>query len=362
MSSIQASHVVATDGYVPSPLRTGYENIVAHRVDDLYAYAAKADGFIHDIGKDFVSLRYPDTEPYEVRVQLGRRYGVAAGTTVPHDVLCDLSKGHQFKRGDVIAFNTGFFERDFQNPTQVVWKVGIITRVALMDTTDTLEDSCAISQSLAQAMTMNKTEVREIRMRFDQGLHNLVSIGEVLETDSILCNIEDAITASSMRAADASIDTLSVMARNTPRAKFEGVVGNIEILYNGDLEDATESLRDVIVEADRRRAKLARHLKTDSASSGSVVDIDVDTVVIRVLIDSKYGSGDGEKVVFGHQLKSVVKRVLVGRNESKTGLPIDAYLAYSTVSNRLVNSPEVMGTTNVLMRLLSNRAAKAYRS
>lgn len=361
MSSIQASHVVAAKGYAPSPVRTGYESIVAHRTDDLYAYSAKAEGYIHDLGKDFVVIRYPDSEPSEVRVQLGRRYGVAAGSTVPHDVVCDLPKGHRFAKGDVLTFNTGFFDRDVLNPTQVVWKAGINSRVALMDTPDTLEDSCAISMRLADEMTINKTEVREIKLRFDQGIHNLVAIGERLETDSILCNIEDAITAGLGRTTDANIDTLSVMARNTPRAKFEGVVGNIEILYNGDLEDASESLRDVITDADKRRSKLAKQLKDGVAGSGSVVDIDIDTVVIKVYIDSQYGSGDGEKVVFGHQLKSVVRRIMVGRNESKSGLPIDAIFSYSSISNRIVNSPEVLGTTNVLMRLLSERMAKAYR-
>lgn len=61
-------------------------------------------------------------------------------------------------------------------------------------------------------------------------------------------------------------------------------------------------------------------------------------------------------------MKTIFGRVMRGVNRTESGEDIDALFGYQSINNRIVLSPELIGTTNVLLRLISKRVAAAYRS
>lgn len=69
---------------------------------------------------------------------------------------------------------------------------------------------------------------------------------------------------------------------------------------------------------------------------------------------------DRKKGVFGNQLKTIVGRVMSGKNETESGVPIDAQFSYVSIANRIVLSPEIIGTTNTLLKVISKRVAGVY--
>jgi len=69
----------------------------------------------------------------------------------------------------------------------------------------------------------------------------------------------------------------------------------------------------------------------------------------------------GDKLVYASQLKSVISRVMTGRNETESGEAIDALFGNTSVEDRMVLSPKLMGTTNTLLRVLSQHIASVYR-
>jgi hypothetical protein len=357
--NIQQSHVVATLGYEVSPLRTGYENAIAHRTDPLFSVTAKGKGKVIALSEDVLAIQYDDSSLAEDRIKIGREYGVVTGTTVPHDIMTDLKVGDRVDLDDVVAWNTGFYERDFLQPRQVVWKAGVIVRTALMELPITHEDSSTLSESLAQRITMNTSEVRELSLTFKQQIRNLVTVGQELSAEDILCIIVDDIGGNDL-FDDQTTANLSLLSRNSPRSKYDGKVGKIEVFYRGELEDASATVRALISQADRERIRKAKALGQDPLT-GEIEDLDIDTVLIRIYIDGQNGAADGDKVVFGNQMKSVVGQVMRGRNESLDGKPIDAIFGFTSIANRIVYSPFIMGTTIPLLRLITQRALKAYR-
>jgi len=50
-----------------------------------------------------------------------------------------------------------------------------------------------------------------------------------------------------------------------------------------------------------------------------------------------------------------------GVNQTESGEDVDAIFGYLSVSDRIVRSPEVIGTTSKLMQLITQRAIAAYR-
>ena len=71
---------------------------------------------------------------------------------------------------------------------------------------------------------------------------------------------------------------------------------------------------------------------------------------------------DKRKGVFANQLKTVVARVMSGTNQTESGEDIDAIFGYQSINARIVVSPEIAGTTNTLLRVLSKRVANIYKT
>lgn len=359
---IQHSHVVATVGYTASPLMTGYEDVIAQRSGPLFSYVAHSPGVIKELVPDsHVTIEYKDEDTPTDVFELGTVYGKSGKYRIPHKLVSDVKLGSKVNKGDVIAYNTGFFSRSILAPKQVTWKTGVITKLAFMDVPDTLEDSMALAPILADQLVMNEAHEREITLRFDQVIRNLVTVGEKVDFDSILCNIEEAATSQADAFDQEVMDSLKVLAQNSPTAKSAGTVTKVEIIYHGDLDDMNDGLRDIVTKADKKRAKRAKLLK-DEVLTGEVADLDMDTVIIRVTIEGNHGMGDGDKLVVSNQLKCTVSRIMVGENTDAHGNPLGGIFGYQSVSDRIVTSLEKAATTITLIRLNNKRAAAAYRN
>lgn len=365
---IQQSQAIAAEGYVPSPVRTGYEQVVAHRTDDIFAYSAKQDGKVIEVTDELLTIEYKDGT--RKSVEIGRRFGVASESNrvVPHQIATQFKAGQSFKKGDILTYNTGFFEPDRFNPGQVVWKVGILAKTALMETAATLEDSSIISEKAAKALTTYSTTVRLIKVRFDQTIRNLVKVGTEVDFDSILCTIEDSTTADNSLFDEDQLDALRVMGSHAPRAKAIGTVERIEVFYHGDKEDMSESLRKIANASDRRLSRQSR-AKGGKPITGQVDDslrvegrpLGLDNMLIKVYITGPVPAGVGDKGVFGNQLKTVFGSVMTGINRTESGEDLDAIFSFEGIAARIVLSPEIMGTTNTLLKVLSKKVAEVYR-
>lgn len=364
--NIQNSSTVASIGNKSMPMRTGYESVIAHRVGKLYAFSSAKAGKVVEVSRRHITVEYEDGS--RDSCQLGRRFGVVAGTTVPHSIVTDLKAGDIFKRTEILAWNEGFYMRDRFNPRQVLAKTGTLCTMAVVDSSDTHEDSCAISDRFAADMVTEISETRVIDLRFDQTIANLVKVGDHVEPDTILCVIEDPLTSNAGLFDSLSEDTLRMLSANTPKAETEGVIESIEVFYRGDKDDMSESMKEVADYYDLERRKLVRSMRQEASVSGEVFDrvriggrvLEYDRMVIRLQITHRLPMGVGDKGVFANQMKTVVGRVFSGTHTTESGVPYDVVFSNSSFFNRIVNSPYKWGTTNSLLLKGSKNMADIY--
>ncbi len=364
--SIQHSHGVAAENYKVMPLSTGYEQVLAHRVDPMFAVAAEQEGKVTDVGETHLTVEYKDGS--SVKIELGTVYGTVNGTHVPQRIESDLIKGQKFKAGHILSWNTGFFERDYDDNTQVNWKAGALVNVALMESVDTLEDSCAVLEKLGAGLSTEITAVRNIVIDFEQGILNLVKVGDEVDLETILCTLEDQLTANNSLIDSESAESLKALGQLNPKAKNKGVVEKIEVLYNGDKADMSSSLKTIVNRADKERAERVKSLSLEDATTGQVnepINVEgrrlvMDQAVIKIYITKSLPAGVGDKAVLGNQLKTIIGRVMTGTNETESGEPIDVIFGRQSIANRIVLSPDIMGTTNRVLEVLSKKVADEY--
>lgn len=364
--AIQHGHGIACNGYTQASLRTGYEQVLAHRTSDMFAYTARQDGKVISKTNEGIQIQYADGTIKGIIV--GRRFGSAAGLIIPHNVITDLELGDKFKAGDIVVYNNGFFEKDFLNPKQVVWKVGVMARTVLYESNQTLEDASSISRELAAKLTTKVTKVKNVVVTFDQIIKKMIKVGDKVEPETILCIIEDAVTSNSNLFDEESLNTLRLLSNQSPTSKVRGVVERIEVFYHGSKEDMTHSLSTIASTYDKdvsTRHKAVGKENVDGSVNGDLriegEPLALDTVAIRFYISSDVDSNVGDKGVFANQMKTVFSEVFDNSMTTETGEKIDAVFGQKSIADRIVSSPELIGTTTTLLDVLGKRAAKIYR-
>lgn len=309
-----------------------------------------------------------DKDGNEVRLPLGRVFGNAPGIVVPHNLVSNFKVGDKVKVGDVVTYNENYFQPDLFEKNQVLWKSGAVATVALMESPDTHEDSCAISAKFGDDTATKTTYQRDVVVSFEQGVSNVLKAGESVESESILCTIEDNVSTDNTLFDEKTLEALKLIASATPKAKNKGVVERVEVFYNGDTEEMSDSLREIVRRSDLEMSKRSKALGkgriTGDVGSGIRIDGESllkNTLTIRFYITADVSCGVGDKLVFANQMKSVIGRVMDGSNAAEDGRPLDAIFGYASIANRIVESPIIMGTTNTLLKVIGQRAAEMYR-
>lgn len=352
---------IAADGYVVPAYRTGAEKTIAHKTSNKMAAAAEFSGRVKEVTDSSITVVYDSSPKTEKTYPIGKHFGQYEGSTFPHLNVTQLKKGAKFSKGSILTYNEKFFEPDVINPEQVNWKAGAMARIALIEGIDEIEDSSAISKDLAMRLKTQVTKVKNIAVGFNQAALDLVSVGDKVRSETILCTIEDQITASSDVFKDESLETIRSLAAQTPKAKANGFIDKIEIFYNGDYEDMSESVLAIAKMGDRARRKLAKSSHTVEAENGRVdstlrIDgnpVELDTLIIRIYMTVDQPAIGGDKAVFGNQMKSTFRRVMEGVNETESGLPIDTRFGRKSVDARIVLSFFRIGTTNKVAELIA---------
>lgn len=375
--SIQQSHVIETAGAMPYPIRTGYDLMMAQRTDDIFSFRAKGEGRITLLDEDHVVITYKDPKLPEDRVQLGTIFGTVTGHASAQRMICDLSVGTKVEEGMIVAFNPGFYRRDWRDPRYVVWLVGPLGYVTFMEQTYTFEDSSRIRTEFANTKMVSPVpEIKLAFANFDEEVVNLVNEGTEVDIDSVLCYItQGTLTGEETNFSEDTLNNLKSLGAATPRAGTKGVVSKIEVYYLGDREEMSPSIKRIVTKYDNKQRKLAKKLGEGCPETGEVyqptringTSLEMNMVIIKFYITRSIGLGDGDKIVVGNQEKTVVSGHIAGKcqtvSEIIPGMGIietDVQFSYRSEMARIVPSVERMGYINLMLRYIAFHTAKIY--
>lgn len=367
---VQNSHSLSCSNNRVMPLRTGYDWKLVERSADMFASIAEQEGKVVSINDYAITVEYKDGTLRHV--ELGRKYGDAGGFSTAHDTITNLKVGDKLKKGDVITYCSDFFTPDPMNPGKLAMKTGILAKVALIEHPFTFEDSTAITKRLSGETRVKTVVKKEVVVNFEQSIHRIAKPGTVLKIDDPLCFIEDSLTHDTGLFDETSIDLLRNISQQAPRSPVNGVVDKIEILYNGDKEDMSESLQKLANQSDNKLLALQKALGK-KGFTGEVDDtyrVDgnpllLDTAVIIFTISGEQAISIGDKVVISAQLKSTIGHVFdepprVATEDGEMGEEIDCLFGSNSVYNRIVTSPFLIGMTNTLLTEMSKRIGTEY--
>lgn len=363
--SVQQAHTVATTGYHAPVVRTGYESVIGKRSGEMFCSAARQDGVVESVSPTGITVKYADgtVKGYS----LGTLYGRAEGTTYPHNLVTKMKEGQAFKKGETISYNTNFFEEDPILPGGIVYKGSLLTRIALMETPHTYEDSTAISGELSAQLTTTTVKVKQYIVNFRQNLLNVVKPGQKVNPEDILMIMEDEITSGDEGFSAASLEILANRARNAPKSGYRGRVDWIEVFYHGDKADMSASLKSLADRSDRYKADRAKSTNkpvttgsTDSDYSHEGAPLMPQRAVIKVYISVSEPAGIGDKIVGAAQIKSVIGEVMPYTLTTESGLKVHLKFGARSFAARIVDSMISMGVYASTLEVIGKAASKLY--
>ena len=339
---------------------------MAHRTSEMFAYTAKQDGVVVGLTSLGIIVEYADKS--KIGVNLGRVFGKAEGSVYPHDIVTKLSIGNKFKKGDVIAYNTGFFEEDFLDPKNIIMKTSMTVKTALLESSQTFEDSSSLSKSLSDKMSAKTTKVKSITVDFNQNVINPVKVGQSVVPTDVLMIIEDEITSTTSAFNEEALLALRRFSNQAPLAKYHGTIDKIEVFYHGEKEDMSSSIRALADQSDKMLANICKStnkpIVTGSVNaeyrvSGVPLILDRAEIKLYITVNNVFNAGD--KGIFANQMKSVIGQIMDYDMYTESGERIEAVFGFKSIANRIVLSPVTIGTTTTLLKLIAKQATKIYR-
>ena len=344
-------------------VRTGYEAIIPIRAGERFVTVAEDKGVVTKVTPSQVEVEYGSgtkktKKSYKYKNWTTKEESDACYT---HVLVPLVKEGDKVEKDDTLIYDKLFFEPDIFNPKRVIYKQGDLLTVALTEDLETYEDSVSISQKLNRELGTVVTKVKSIIVNAEDNILNLIKVGDKVDTNDILFS-----KMSSMVSPDKldkrSLELLKNLGTVSPKAKVRGTISKIVVRYNCDYKTLSKSLRNIVDVTDKK-------LKTETGFSGQVIGnnytikgspLKENEVEIKIYINVDTGTGIGDKLILGNQLKCTVGEVFSNEIVTEDGTPVDCKFSYRSISARIVSSPGLMGTLGMCLEKLTDKVLDIY--
>ena len=339
-------------------VRTGYDAILPIRVGNKFVTVAKDDGVVEEVTNNYVTVNYKGKkEKYKLYSWTTKE---EAGACYTHQLVSNVAKGDKVSKDDTITYDRLFFQPDLFNPKRVVYKQGSYANVAIVENQETNNDSGAISKKMAEKLSTVVTKIKSIRLSAKDAVYDLVKIGdEVTPSSPLFSFIADEDNTGGIDD-DEILRILKDIKTQTPKAKVKGVVKDVIIYYNCDFNNLSKTLQACVNNSNvRLQHKKGYAGRVDASYSIRGIPLQENEVEIKIYIDTDDTMSLGDKAIFGNQLKFTIGSVFEDI-QTERGEEVDATFGFISIQNRIVNSPNLIGTTSSLIKVLQDKAVKMY--
>lgn len=341
-ASIQASHAISSRNYTPNIIRTGQDNVLAHRLSDTYAKAAKQAGKVVKVTEEAIVVQYEDGA--QDSCQLGLKLGRSDGEVYRHTLKTDLTEGQKFGVGEILAWDDEWFIKDPYCIGQVSVKTGRMTRAVFKEDQTVYEDSMEFWSGLAKEFVTPVPKEITFFMNAGETVKLRRKVGDEVEFDSILCEVLDSYV-DNFESEDDILNEINRAGIRQIKTGYAGKVISIEVAYNAVEEDMSDSVKKLVRDYDKKRASLSSLLGkgplTNRVGTGMNVkkaSIPYGRIRISIFVENMSSAVVSDKFVFGNQMKGTLGHITVHQMQTEDGRPVPMKFSFKSMFKRMVIS------------------------
>ncbi len=374
----ESKHLMPTHKTDPLLIGNGMEKTFPYMVSNDFITIAKQDGKVLDVDKKngIAVVEYKDGSKESIDIKTRPHYDGGMGFYIISEKTFDLKPGDKFKKDTALVKNPAFFSsaKDGSSPQ---YNPGTLSKVALMMSSGTHEDSALITDNISEKMASDVVFCKNIVLGAKSKIYEYKDVDDTFEVGEPLMVFDEELDDEEINAiikqSELSKDSfmgLESAIKKQPKAKVSGVVQDIRVYYTVPYDEMSESVKALCKKYDDRlkaRKKLISkygatnpnevltdYIGVTTPSSGDkIAGVYCPTGKVLVQIYEKYVDrpSSGDKIVFYASMKATVQKRLpmskapypVGKKDS----PIDAVLSPISVNARMVMS--------IMMALYGNK-------
>lgn len=375
----QTIHTEECDGAAIGLVGTGTEKVVAYKCPSTFAAKAKADGKVVSIDEKQNSILIEYKDGSREVVKYGLKLNRNSNFYLENNLKCAVKVGQSLKEGDILTYNPNFFEYEGKD---IYLKMGTIANVAVFDGAYTDDDSTLVTEELSQRMGTNVAMRKQISLSKSCNLIKYCKIGDHVEIGDPLMVFEDTFDDSSSmileQLGSLSDDEKAELLYKTPKANSTGTIVDIEVRWTVPLEELRPSLRDFVMEYQRRIGKMVKMEKdfTGKISKDSY-NLDISKpnkdriegalvpenggVIVSYFISHKKNLSVGDKISINSSLKSVIAIVTPKETSPyRENGPVDIITSYIGICKRQINSVYYYGGIGKILYDYGKRISAKY--
>lgn len=375
MTFIQTSkHGMRTKKQSPLLISNGADEALPYLCSDMFAFKAKGKGKVTEINKDYMIITYDNETTDFVDLRENIKKNSDGGVFEILKLDTDLKVGATVKEGQVVAYD----KKSFVNNTgsgNLSTSVGILSKVAILETDEGYEDSAIISNRLSENLMSQVVIQKSVLLDASTNVYKMIKKGKPINVGDTLLVIQNAFEDEDANLLLRNItdeELISTAGRIPITSKITGVVQDIKIYRSCELEDMSDSLRKVVstYESDIRKLKKASKDSIDNVPANLEPDYKLpptgklknspNHVLIEFYLryDDKMSVGD--KIVFYSALKGVDKDIFpIGkepRSQFRPNEQIDTMLSVESINARMVGSIISTGCINKILIELGRKS------
>lgn len=372
----QGKHTVRTKRSSPLLVSYGADEAMPYLISNTFAHKAPFSGKIKEINDSYISLESKDGEMYYInRKRITKSVNSGTFNTINLDPC--LSVGKSFKKGDIIANDNSSFSGEVGQTNNLAYNVGTFTKIACIAYPFGFEDSCKISNKLAENLTTYVTTVKEINLGKNANIYNIVNINDEINQGDTLMIVQDSFDEENLNdilyklSSDNDDDdqiVIDELGRIPIKSKYTGKIENIVIYRTVDLDELSPTLRKLCNKYEKPIRELKQKIKKEKCSQNIIdfVNQPIDkleakgnlknvTDGVLILIYTTYEDimGVGDKLTFSVALKGTIGNIY---NNNKYPIysgyrkneHIDAFLNSTSINKRMTPSIFKLGASNKL--------------
>jgi hypothetical protein len=378
MTFIQtAKHSMPTKKSMPLLVTNGADEAMAYVSSDTFAYKAKRNGKVVEIvPDDHMIITYDNmvinadgnyyTEYISLKDEIMKNSDGGFYVTIKLDT--DLKVDDTFKEGEIIAYHRASYSNKNGETDNLAYNLGVLAKVAILNTDEGFEDSTSISSWLSEAMTTDVVVEKDKDISKNTNIYQMVQVGqEVQEGDPLIIfqNSFDEKDANLLLKNITDSEFVSDLGRVKLKSKYTGVIQDIRIYRTCEIDEMSESLQKIVTKYEkgiRSKKALYNKMKIPGANllppdykmqPTGIMKNNPDGVKIVFYIKYNDKLSVGDKLVAQSANKGVVKGIfpegLAPFSEYRPEEQIHALFAARSFNARMVTSVWSSGAINKVM-------------
>ena len=308
MTFIQTSkHSMRTDKSSPLLVTNGADEAMAYIVSDMFAYKAKENGTVTEVvDGDHMIITYDraiqahDRSSYlseYISLKEEVKKNSDGGFFITLKLSTDLQPGDKFKKGDIVAYDKSSFSNKMGEDDNLAYNLGVLAKVAILNTDEGFEDSTSISEWLSDAMATDVVIEKDKDLSKNTNVYQMVKVGqEVQEGDPLMIfqNSFDEKDANLLLKSITDPEYVSDLGRIKLKSKYTGVIQDIKIYRTCEIEEMSESLAKIVTAYEKRIKAQKAMYKKYNMPGANLLDPDYKMQPTGIMKNNP----DGVKIVF----------------------------------------------------------------